>query len=78
MSDNQNFRDFSHRQHGETGPMNPPVKGVPLMTHGFPDATPQKMGAMLCKVARKAGSSKGGTSHTGKASSKGAAITAKK
>lgn len=78
MTDDQEFRDFSHRQLGETGPMNPPVKGIPLMTHGFPDATPQKMGGMLCKVARKSGASKGGKSHTGKASSKGSAIVSKK
>lgn len=58
--------------------MNPPRKGVPLMTHGFPDSTPQKMGGLLCKIARKADSSKGGVSHTGKPSSKGSAIAAKK
>ena len=68
MTEEVPFRDFTHRRHGELGPMNPPVRGVPLSTPGS-SMSPQKAGALLCKVAAK---SKSG----GRGKSKGHAVKA--
>ena len=79
MPEETPFRDFTHRKLGETGPMNPPIRGVPLSMPGS-GMTPQKAGALLCKVAAKLKLAPNGKSVTHARSSKSSAkaIVAKK